>query len=83
VNFPEPYAGLVLRYSYLWKREHEQGREEAVKDRPSAVVLVVTDEDGEKEVLVVPITLLIPTALLKFRWRPRDVSASTLNSPGS
>jgi hypothetical protein len=56
VSFPEPYAGLVIRYSYLWKREYEQGREEGVKDRPCAVVLVVTDDDGEKDVLVIPIT---------------------------
>jgi hypothetical protein len=56
VTFPEPYAGLVIRYSYLWKREQEEGREEGMKDRPCAVVLVVTDEDGEQEVLVLPIT---------------------------
>jgi hypothetical protein len=56
VTFPEPYAGLVIRYSYLWKREQEEGREEGTKDRPCAVVLVVTDEDGEQEVLVLPIT---------------------------
>jgi hypothetical protein len=56
VTFPEPYAGLVIRYSYLWKREHDEGREEGMKDRPCAIVLVVTDEDGEREVLVLPIT---------------------------
>jgi hypothetical protein len=61
VSFPEPYAGLVIRYSYLWKREYEQGREEGVKDRPCAVVLVITDDDGEKEVLVVPITHTPPS----------------------
>jgi hypothetical protein len=61
VSFPEPYAGLVIRYSYLWKREYEQGREEGVKDRPCAVVLVVTDDDGEKEVLVIPITHTPPS----------------------
>ena len=56
MSFPEPYAGLVIRYSYLWRREHQEGREEGMKDRPCAVVLVVTDEDGEREVLVLPIT---------------------------
>ena len=56
MTFPEPYAGLVIRYSYLWKREQEEGHEEGMKDRPCAVVLVVTDEDGEQEVLVLPIT---------------------------
>lgn len=61
MSFPEPYAGLVIRYSYLWKREYEQGREEGVKDRPCAVVLVVTDDDGEKEVLVIPIAHTPPS----------------------
>lgn len=61
MSFPEPYAGLVIRYSYLWKREYEQGREEGVKDRPCAVVLVVTDDDGEKDVLVIPITHTPPS----------------------
>lgn len=56
MSFPEPYAGLVIRYSYLWKREQEEGREDGMKDRPCAVVLVVTDEDGEQDVLVLPIT---------------------------
>jgi hypothetical protein len=60
VSFPEPHAGLVIRYSYLWKREQEEGREEGMKDRPCAVVLVVTDEDGEQEVLVLPITHTSP-----------------------
>jgi hypothetical protein len=61
VSFPEPYAGLVIRYSYLWKTEYEQGREEGAKDRPCAVVLVITDDDGEKEVLVIPITHTQPS----------------------
>lgn len=54
--FPEPYASLVIRYSYLWKREHEAGREEGTKDRPCAVVMAIMDQDGEWEVLVLPIT---------------------------
>jgi len=33
VPFPQPCAGLVIRYSYLWKREQEAGREEGTKDR--------------------------------------------------
>jgi hypothetical protein len=56
VSFPEPYAGLVIRYSYLWKREFEAGRDEGTKDRPCAVVMAVVDEDGDKEVWVLPIT---------------------------
>jgi hypothetical protein len=56
VSFPEPYPGLVIRYSYLWRRELDAGREEGAKDRPCAIVMAVVDEDGDKEVLVLPIT---------------------------
>jgi hypothetical protein len=60
VSFPEPYPGLVIRYSYLWKREFDAGRDEGTKDRPCAIVMAVTDEDGEKEVWVLPITHSAP-----------------------
>jgi len=56
VSFPEPYVGLVIRYSYLWKREFDAGREEGTKDRPCAIVMAVVEEDGDTEVLVLPIT---------------------------
>jgi hypothetical protein len=56
VSFPAPHPGLVIRYSYLWKREHQEGREEGTKDRPCAIVMSVVDEAGEKEILVLPIT---------------------------
>jgi hypothetical protein len=56
VSLPEPYAGLVVRYSYLWKREFDAGRDEGTKDRPCAIVMAVIDEDGDKEVWVLPIT---------------------------
>lgn len=53
---PVPVPGLVVRYSYLWASEHARGREEGVKDRPCAVVLVVTDDAGEPIVTVLPVT---------------------------
>ena len=28
MSFPDPHPGLVIRYAYLWKREHDEGREE-------------------------------------------------------
>lgn len=56
MSLPEPQPGLVIRYAYLWRREHRAGREEGVKDRPCAIVLVVTDEDGDRRVLALPIT---------------------------
>jgi hypothetical protein len=60
VSFPEPYVGLVIRYSYLWKREADAGRDEGTKDRPCAIVMAVVHDDGEKEVLVLPITHSLP-----------------------
>jgi hypothetical protein len=56
VSFPDPHPGLVIRYAYLWKREHDEGREDGSKDRPCAIVLSVLDDDGELEVMVLPIT---------------------------
>ena len=51
-SWPEPVPGLVIRYSYLWRSEHERGREEGVKDRPCAVVLALPG----KSIVVLPIT---------------------------
>jgi hypothetical protein len=56
VTLPKPEAGLVIRYSYLWLREHREGREEGAKDRPCAIILALRDDDGETQVLVVPVT---------------------------
>jgi mRNA-degrading endonuclease toxin of MazEF toxin-antitoxin module len=36
---PDPFPGLVISYSYLWRKDHKAGREEGVKDRPCAIVL--------------------------------------------
>jgi hypothetical protein len=56
VSLPEPHAGLVIRYAYLWKREFDAGRDEGTKDRPCAIVMAIIEEDGDKEVWVLPIT---------------------------
>lgn len=56
MSLPTPHPGLVIRYAYLWKREYEEGREEGSKDRPCAIVMSVTDDDGEAQVLVLPVT---------------------------
>lgn len=54
--FPKPVPGLVIRYSYLWLEEYRRGREEGVKNRPCAVILVAEDEDHEHKVTVLPIS---------------------------
>ncbi len=58
---PEPVSGLVIRYSYLWYREHLEGRDEGQKDRPCAIVAALRkDENGDTRVLVLPITHSLP-----------------------
>jgi hypothetical protein len=56
VALPEPVPGLVISYSYLWWWEYERGQEEGVKDRPCAVIIVVTDDQGDKVVTILPVT---------------------------
>jgi hypothetical protein len=54
---PSPRPGLVIRYSYLWASDHDEGREEGVKDRPCALVAAIkSEEEGKIRVLVLPIT---------------------------
>eukprot|EP01037_Dinobryon_pediforme_P018683 gene18683-18982_t len=54
---------MVIRYAYLWRSEHEKGIEEGSKDRPCAVLLAVTDESGDRKVVVLPITHTPPRDL--------------------
>jgi len=61
VSLPAPEPGLVLRYAYLWSNEAAAGREEGSKDRPCAIILASTDRDGQKKVVVVPVTHTPPT----------------------
>jgi hypothetical protein len=56
VSWPVPRPGLVIRYSYLWESEARQGREEGVKDRPCAIVLVLLREGDHPIVRVLPVT---------------------------
>ena len=60
VPLPEPRPGLVLSYSYLWRHEHDEGRESGIKDRPCAVIVVAETRDGDTEVWVAPITHVEP-----------------------
>lgn len=62
MSWPIPQPGLVIRYSYLWHREAQQGREEGVKDRPCAVVLAIQDEENRTRVYALPITHSPPAA---------------------
>lgn len=46
----------MIRYSYLWRSEHERGQDEGVKDRPCAIILVTAAADKEVLVTVLPVT---------------------------
>jgi hypothetical protein len=59
--FPQPLPGQVISYAYLWQSEHRRGLEEGLKDRPCAVILVTTNEDGENVVTALPITHTPPS----------------------
>jgi hypothetical protein len=48
---PTPEAGLVVSYAYLWRFEHEAGREEGRKDRPSVTVRTVEREADDTGIL--------------------------------
>ena len=48
-----PVAGTVIRYSYLWRREADEGGHSGRKHRPAAIIVART---AGGETLVVPIT---------------------------
>lgn len=76
MSLPAPEPGLVIRYSYLWLREHREGREEGTKDRPCAIVLTAQGHDGGMRVLVVPVTRSAPDNLDAALELPRAVKQS-------
>jgi hypothetical protein len=55
-----PKPGEVINYSYLWEYEYRGGRDEGLKDRPVAVVIVTQSADGFDQVFVVPLTTTPP-----------------------
>lgn len=52
----DPFPGLVISYSYLWRSEYQAGREEGTNDRPCAVMLSKKAQDGNTLVTVAAIT---------------------------
>ena len=57
MTLPRPQPGLVIRYSYLWAEEAARGRDEGDKERPAAIVLVVSEsKDAAPRAYVLPIT---------------------------
>lgn len=56
MSLPKPVPGLVIRYSFLWAHQAKAGREEGSKDRPCAVLLSTTTNNGKQIVTVLPVT---------------------------
>ena len=82
--FPQPVPGLVIRYSYLWRAEQLEGREEGVKDRPCAVILVSEDLQGDRIVTVLPVTHTPPhNAALALEVPPATKARLGLDSERS
>ena len=55
-QIPGPFPGLVISYSYLWRRDYLDGCEEGVKDRPCAIVLSNRLEGNDTIVTVAAIS---------------------------
>lgn len=55
-KIPDPFPGLVISYSYLWRSEYQAGRDEGVKDRPCAIILAKRTEGEDMIVTVAAIT---------------------------
>jgi hypothetical protein len=70
VSLPKPEPGLVIRYAYLWRAEHQRGQEEGVIDRPCAIVLAPERGGDDTHVVVLPVT-----------HSPPDRSADALEIP--
>ena len=55
-TLPKPVPGLVIRYDYLWLREHHAQRISGAKSRPCVVVVATVVENKRLRVMVAPIT---------------------------
>jgi hypothetical protein len=70
----------------LWHHEHQTGREQAQKDRPSVIVLAIQREaSGATVVTVLPITHSAPVnraSAVEIRCQYSGISGSTTTRPG-
>ena len=53
--------GLVIRYPYLWKREHDRGETEGRKDRPVCLAISLAMK-GDTYLYLLPISSQQPAA---------------------
>jgi len=59
VALPEPKAGLIIRYDYLWREEAAVGRDQG-KDRPACLVVASDSTTAPRFVIILPITHTAP-----------------------
>lgn len=57
---PEPIAGDVWRYGYLWRWQHERGETAGRKPRPVAIVAVLVERRAATNLFLLPITSSLP-----------------------
>src|SRR5471030_686517 len=77
VIVPDPEVGLVIHFNYLWRREREQGRDNARYPQPCAIVVAQRRQsDGAVVVVVVLIIHSPPTGETKALELPRAVKQS-------
>jgi hypothetical protein len=80
VSLPKPEAGLVIRYSYLWRAEHIRGQEDGVKDRPCAIVLAPERIEDDTHVVVLPVTHSPPDKTVVALEIPLGIIPALMNS---
>lgn len=73
MKIPPPKPAQVIRYSYLWGNEHDDGKEEGRKDRPAAIVMTLQSEGGDLQVAVVPITHSAPESATDAMELPQGI----------
>jgi len=57
----EPTPGLVIRYDFLWKDDHDAGLVHGRKDRPCTIILVSEPRENDaREVIVCAISHMPP-----------------------
>ena len=62
MSFEDIQTGCVIRYPYLWHREHEKGETGGRKPRPTAVAARLVRQGGNDGLILFALTTTAPTA---------------------
>ena len=62
MSFEDIRTGCVIRYPYLWHREHEKGETGGRKSRQTAVGARLERRDGNDALILFPLTTTEPTS---------------------